>query len=113
MQHQLVLFLDKILKACGRNGFYPVQPITRKREYVPSCESLEILAKLDEIQALENQLEALVNRREAILAKADKYESNDDKRSSLYVQAAGIFVREVKIKNKINKLYEEVSNGCI
>ena len=88
--------LDKLLKACGRNGFYPVQP---HRESV----ALDQLAVLDEINALENQLEAIESRRRVLLKKAGSSTLSDDSKSKLMLQASRLEVQAVKLNNKIQE----------
>lgn len=88
--------LDKLLKACGRNGFYPVQP---QRESV----SLDQLAVMDEINAMENQLEAIESRRRVLLKKSESSTLSDDSRSKLLLQASRLEVQAVKLNNKIQE----------
>lgn len=90
--------LDKLLKACGRNGFYPVQP---PRESV----TLEQLAVMDEIKAMENQLEAIESRRRILLKKSESSTLSDDSRSKLLLQASRLEVQAVKLNNKIQGMY--------
>lgn len=88
--------LDKLLKVCGRNGFYPVQP---RRESV----TLEQLAVMDEIKAMENQLEAIESRRRVLLKRAESSTLSDDSRSKLLLQASRLEVQAVKLNNKIQE----------
>lgn len=90
--------LDKLLKACGRNGFYPVQ---LPRESV----TLEQLAVMDEIKAMENQLEAIESRRRILLKKSESATLSDDSRSKLLLQASRLEVQAVKLNNKIQGMY--------
>lgn len=108
----LIKLLDKLLKACGRNGFYPLQPRQPLRHQLSPAEeiALQQLARLDEVQAMESQLEAIRNRQTELLRQAQLPTISEDKRSRLQLQAATLETRAVKLNNKIKNLWEDIDN---
>ena len=65
--------------------------------------SLDQLAVMDEINAMENQLEAIESRRRVLLKKAESSTLSDDSKSKLMLQASRLGVQAVKLNNKIQE----------